>query len=120
MRKVEGRIGIISGAGRRRGAQTAELAGEGRLGTRKAEAAKAKIAEICAQTGLVPRSGVPDDIAQALLWFASNRCIFDARDLHPAPRPTEARRSRAGTFVPLSLLALLHWVIACRCPELRH
>jgi len=77
MRKVEGRIDIISGAGSRRGAQTAELAGEGRLGTRKAEAAKAKIAEICAQTGLVPRSGVPDDIAQALLWLASNRSIFD-------------------------------------------
>jgi len=76
MRMVEGRIGIISGAGRRRGAQTAELAGEGRLGTRKAEAAKAKIEEICAQTGLVPRSGVPDDIAH-LLWLASNRSIFD-------------------------------------------
>jgi hypothetical protein len=78
MRMVEGRIGIISGAASGRGAQRAELAGEeGRLETRKAEAAKAEIAEICAQTGPVPRSGVPDDIAQALLWLASNRFIFD-------------------------------------------
>ena len=77
MRMREGRIGIISSAGSGRGAQTAEFAGEGRLGTRKGEAAKAKIAEICAQTGLVPRAGVPDDIAQALLWLASNRSIID-------------------------------------------
>jgi hypothetical protein len=45
--------------------------------TCKAAATKAKIAEMCAQTGPVPRLGAPDDISRSLLWLASNRFIVD-------------------------------------------
>jgi NAD(P)-dependent dehydrogenase (short-subunit alcohol dehydrogenase family) len=43
---------------------------------RKAEAAKAKIAEFYAKAALIPRSGAPDDIAQCVLWLASDRSTF--------------------------------------------
>jgi len=75
MGMVEGRIGIIFGNAS--GAPAAQLAGEeGCSETRKAEAAKAKIAELYAKIGPVPRSVARHDIVH-VLWFASNRSIFD-------------------------------------------
>jgi len=44
--------------------------------TAKAEQATAKIKEIYAKASPIPRSGVPDDIAQCVLWLASDRSTF--------------------------------------------
>jgi NAD(P)-dependent dehydrogenase (short-subunit alcohol dehydrogenase family) len=44
--------------------------------TAKAESATAKIAEIYAKASPIPRSGFPDDIAQCVLWLASDRSTY--------------------------------------------
>ena len=44
--------------------------------TAKAENATAKIAEIYAKASPIPRSGYPDDIAQCVLWLASDRSTY--------------------------------------------
>jgi NAD(P)-dependent dehydrogenase (short-subunit alcohol dehydrogenase family) len=44
--------------------------------TVKAENATAKIAEIYAKASPIPRSGFPDDIAQCVLWLASDRSTY--------------------------------------------
>jgi len=44
--------------------------------TAKAEQAKDKIAEIYAKAQPIPRAGMPDDIAQCVLWLASDRSTF--------------------------------------------
>jgi NAD(P)-dependent dehydrogenase (short-subunit alcohol dehydrogenase family) len=44
--------------------------------TTKAEGATAKIAEIYAKASPIPRSGFPDDIAQCVLWLASDRSTY--------------------------------------------
>ena len=44
--------------------------------TAKAEQAKDKIGEIYAKAQPIPRAGVPDDIAQCVLWLASDRSTF--------------------------------------------
>ena len=44
--------------------------------TTKAEGATAKIAEIYAKASPIHRSGFPDDIAQCVLWLASDRSTY--------------------------------------------
>ena len=44
--------------------------------TAKADNATAKIAEIYAKASPIPRSGFPDDIAQCVLWLASDRSTY--------------------------------------------
>jgi NAD(P)-dependent dehydrogenase (short-subunit alcohol dehydrogenase family) len=44
--------------------------------TAKAEQATAKIKEIYAKASPIPRAGIPDDIAQCVLWLASDRSTF--------------------------------------------
>jgi NAD(P)-dependent dehydrogenase (short-subunit alcohol dehydrogenase family) len=44
--------------------------------TAKAEKAFPKIAEIYAKASPIPRSGIPDDIAQCVLWLASDRSTY--------------------------------------------
>jgi hypothetical protein len=44
--------------------------------TRKAEDARGKIEDFYAKAAPNPRSGVPDDIAQCVLWLASDRSTF--------------------------------------------
>lgn len=44
--------------------------------TAKAEQAKDKIAEFYAKAQPIPRAGVPDDIAQCVLWLASDKSTF--------------------------------------------
>jgi len=44
--------------------------------TAKAETATDKIAEIYAKASPIPRSGFPDDIAQCVLWLASDRSTY--------------------------------------------
>ena len=44
--------------------------------TAKAENATDKIAEIYAKASPIPRSGIPDDIAQCVLWLASDRSTY--------------------------------------------
>jgi NAD(P)-dependent dehydrogenase (short-subunit alcohol dehydrogenase family) len=44
--------------------------------TTKAENATDKIAQIYAKTSPIPRSGIPDDIAQCVLWLASDRSTY--------------------------------------------
>ena len=77
--------------------------------TAKAEELTAKIADIYAKAQPIPRSGIPDDIAQCVLWLASDRSTFvnatdivvdGGRDrraqLHPAPGGPEAGEGGAG------------------------
>jgi NAD(P)-dependent dehydrogenase (short-subunit alcohol dehydrogenase family) len=44
--------------------------------TAKAEQATGKIQEIYAKAAPIPRSGIPDDIAQCVAWLASDRSTF--------------------------------------------
>jgi NAD(P)-dependent dehydrogenase (short-subunit alcohol dehydrogenase family) len=44
--------------------------------TAKAEQATAKIKEFYAKAQPIPRAGIPDDIAQCVLWLASDRATF--------------------------------------------
>jgi len=44
--------------------------------TAKAEQATGKIKEIYAKAAPIPRSGIPDDIAQCVAWLASDRSTF--------------------------------------------
>jgi len=44
--------------------------------TTKAEDATPKIAQIYAKASPIPRSGIPDDIAQCVLWLASDRSTY--------------------------------------------
>ena len=44
--------------------------------TGKAEQATGKIKEIYAKAQPIPRAGIPDDIAQCVLWLASDRSTF--------------------------------------------
>ena len=55
---------------------TAILAKALGMETAKAEQATAKIKEIYAKASPIPRSGVPDDIAQCVLWLASDRSTY--------------------------------------------
>ncbi len=55
---------------------TAILAKALGMETAKAEQATAKIKEIYAKASPIPRSGIPDDIAQCVLWLASDRSTY--------------------------------------------
>ena len=55
---------------------TAILAKALGMETAKAEQAIAKIKEIYAKASPIPRAGIPDDIAQCVLWLASDRSTY--------------------------------------------
>jgi NAD(P)-dependent dehydrogenase (short-subunit alcohol dehydrogenase family) len=55
---------------------TAILAKALGMETAKAEQATAKIKEIYAKASPIPRAGIPDDIAQCVLWLASDRSTY--------------------------------------------
>lgn len=55
---------------------TAILAKALGMETAKAEQATAKMKEIYAKASPIPRSGVPDDIAQCVAWLASDRSTY--------------------------------------------
>ena len=55
---------------------TAILAKALGMETAKAEQATGKIKEIYAKASPIPRSGIPDDIAQCVLWLASDRSTY--------------------------------------------
>jgi len=44
--------------------------------TQNAEAAAAKIMQVYSKASPIPRAGMPDDIAQCVLWLASDRSTF--------------------------------------------
>ena len=75
----------------------------------KAERATEKIEEFYAKAQPIPRAGMPDDIAQCVLWLASDRSTFvNATDIvvdggrarrapvHAAPGGPEAGQGGAG------------------------
>ncbi len=55
---------------------TAILAKALGMETAKAEQATAKIKEVYAKASPIPRSGIPDDIAQCVAWLASDRSTY--------------------------------------------
>ena len=63
----------------------------------KAEDAKATIKEFYAKAQPIPRAGMPDDIAQCVLWLASDRSTFvNATDIVGHPDGEKAAATEIG------------------------